>query len=205
MDINVMDQRVIDAVSATPLSAATASGWYYALCAAYDTNSAEWDGFAGELRQQAASAGFGSEVADEFVEHLGTRSGDPLETVREMYQYGPDQLAALHQQDTDDSYDPEAWLRFLSEYGAAWHGDEASWSAFTEWFHYEAGQVGLGTPAYEFVTYVESQPDKIVAFAQYGIIIGVAEEPASSYPELREGDSGDWVDYLDQMLASQGF
>lgn len=32
-----------------------------------------------------------------------------------------------------------------------------------------------------------------------------AAAEASTYPELREGDSGEWVEYLDTMLRSKGF
>jgi hypothetical protein len=34
---------------------------------------------------------------------------------------------------------------------------------------------------------------------------GQAQHDVSSFPEVKEGDSGEWVEYLDAMLSSHGF
>jgi peptidoglycan hydrolase-like protein with peptidoglycan-binding domain len=122
-------------------------------------------------------------------------------------------------------YDQAAWTAFLNENGPRWNGDNTVWGQFRDWFAYVAGQQGLADPAEAFLTYVEGQPEKIAAFAAYGITIapatdtgnagddagaGAAADPSqapdvSTFPETRPGDSGEWVAYLDAMLTSNGF
>lgn len=76
----------------------------------------------------------------------------------------------------------------------------------------------LTAPADGFISYVESQPDKIVAFAQYGVHLGAAPNTAaartgagttpatdvSTFPTIQEGDSGEWMEYLDTMSGRPG-
>ena len=120
-------------------------------------------------------------------------------------------------------YDPDAWTAFLNENGPRWNGDDSVWEQFRDWFAYVAGQQGLADPAEGFLTYVEGQQDKVAAFAAYGVTItpstdtgsvgggaGADAEPSqapdvSTFPETKPGDSGEWVDYLDTMLTSNGF
>lgn len=118
-------------------------------------------------------------------------------------------------QDQHDQYDESAWQAFLAEHGVRWDGAGASWEQFKRWFLYEAERRTLTVPANGFVTYVEGQADKASVFALYGISITTASaDPAgepqansdvSAFPEVKEGDSGEWVQYLDAMLTSQGF
>lgn len=126
------------------------------------------------------------------------------------------------------SADTDAWNAFLAENGPYWNGDEAAWDQFRTWFVYQAGQQGLTDPASGFIAYVEGQSDKVAAFAAYGVTIarptaGTADQSttsaaddasasqpahtpdASTFPETKPGDSGDWVAYLDAMLTSNGF
>lgn len=200
-------------MSAAAITVDAAGLWYGALCATYETSAAKWDEFAAELRECAGREGFRSEVADGFVDYLGQRP-DPMDTVRKLCENGPDWITAQHlelfaEAETEpvgEDYDEKVWFAFLAENGTAWNGDEANWTAFTEWFVHEAAQAGLGTPAHEFVTYVMGKPDRIAAFAEFGLTVGApAEEQAGSFPALSEGDSGEWVAYLDQMLTAHGF
>lgn len=137
------------------------------------------------------------------------------------------------QESASSGYDPDAWSTFLAENGPRWNGDDAAWDQFRTWFVYQADQQGLADPANGFLTYVEGQPDKIAAFAAYGVTIAApahagdtatsdtatsdtatsdtatsdaSQAPdTSTFPETRPGDSGEWVAYLDAMLTSNGF
>lgn len=122
------------------------------------------------------------------------------------------------QEPASSGYDPAAWNAFLRENGRLWNGEEAAWDQFRTWFVYQAGQQGLADPANGFLAYVEGQPDKAAAFAAYGVTIAAPAETTgdassdasqapdtSAFPEMRLGDSGEWVDYLDAMLTSRGF
>jgi hypothetical protein len=121
-------------------------------------------------------------------------------------------------------YDEGAWHSFLSQNGPFWNGDDAAWGQFRTWFQYQADQQGLTDPATGFLSFVEGQQDKRSAFEQYGVHIAApatnatsantsagsgtaaAQTPdASTFPVTKPGDSGDWVDYLDAMLKSNGF
>jgi hypothetical protein len=220
--LDAMDQEVVNAMQAAPVAADAAGLWYGALCATYETGAEEWEGFAEELRRRASAV---SLDADDFIGYLNDQPSDPLDTVRKLCENGPDWITAQHTElfaeaeaeeaDTGDDYDEKVWFAFLAENGAAWNGDEANWTAFVEWFQYEAGQAGLGTPAHEFVDYVTGKPDRAAAFAEFGITVAaeqMAEQTAeersqdtSAFPALSEGDSGEWVAYLDQMLTAHGF
>lgn len=130
-------------------------------------------------------------------------------------------------------YDESAWHAFLPEFGARWDGTDASWEQFRTWFVYEAGQRGLSKAADGFVAYVAGTSDKVAAFAQYGVRVGAAAQAGaaaqtgaagataqagaaqgeqqaaapdtSKFPEVKHGDSGQWVDYLDAMLTRHGY
>lgn len=207
-----MEQEIVNAMLAAPVTVDAASLWYGALCATYETGAEEWDGFVEELLPHASAAGLD---AEDFVAYLNDQPSDPLDTVRKLCENGPDWITAQHvelftpAETAGDDYDEKVWFAFLAEKGLAWNGDEANWAAFVEWFGYEATQAGLGTPAHEFVEYVTGKPDRIAAFAEFGLTVGApAEEQtadAGSFPALSEGDSGEWVAYLDQMLTAHGF
>lgn len=123
---------------------------------------------------------------------------------------------------TPTGYDEGVWQSFLSQNGPYWNGEDTAWDQFRTWFLYQADQQQLTEPAAGFIAYVEGQQDKRSAFAQYGIQIatstvdpsdtgsnsdGAAQQTpdVSTFPEIRPGDSGEWVDYLDTMLRSNGF
>lgn len=133
----------------------------------------------------------------------------------------PAQEPARGGENAADAYDESAWNAFLSEHGVRWDGTDASWEQFKAWFLYEAEQRAVKAPGTGFITYAEGQSDKVAVFAQYGVTInrpagsegkqapagseGQQAPDAQSFPEVKPGDSGEWVEYLDAMLTSQGF
>jgi hypothetical protein len=163
---------------------------------------------------------YGRDIAERFVAYLQSNDSSPLETVGKMREYGTE-LTALHRDltaeesaavDESGGYDEASWNAFLAENGVRWNGTEDAWAQFAEWFAYQADQQGLAAPANAFIAYTESQGDKAGVFAQYGIQVnttgdndGAAVADTSNYPALKEGDTGEWVDYLDAMLTSKGF
>jgi hypothetical protein len=85
-----------------------------------------------------------------------------------------------------DTYDEAGWQAFLAEHGSRWDGTGPSWTQFREWFLYEAGQQGFGTPTTMLATYLDSLDvaERIDALAQYGVTVpaqwgGADVDPAS--------------------------
>lgn len=117
--------------------------------------------------------------------------------------------------------DPEKWATFLATNGPTWNGTEAAWEQFKTWFLYQAGEDKVAGLARQFIDYVSAQPDKIAVFEQYGVRIARPAEAQSAqpaqqaeqqaapdvaqFPDLAVGASGEFVDYLDKLLASKGF
>lgn len=124
--------------------------------------------------------------------------------------------------------DPAAWNAYLTTNGSFWDGTEAGWQQFRDWFLYYAAEAGVQQSAEIFIDDVEAQPDKIATFLRYGITVTTQPSSAdsaefvdsaetsevaesaeavnpTSFPELSEGDTGEWVDYLNSMLSSRGF
>ncbi|GLZ41608.1 hypothetical protein [Actinokineospora sp. NBRC 105648] len=201
--------------------AAAAERWFELVRATHDQLAAagrpEWSEFSTALAENAGSAGVDGQTVEQFVEHMAANDVDPAGTVEQMARLGTD-LPAYHAELTAAAVEPAAaddsaaWAAFLPEHGPRWDGQDASWEQFAAWFRYEADQHGAGTSAAGFIAYAEGQPDKVAVFAQYGVPI--AAQPAqdaaaavdvSSFPEVRPGDSGEWVDYLDTLLTSHGF
>jgi hypothetical protein len=211
----LMDAAVAAAITAVPFAeAGQARQWFDVVCRTRDQcgASADWDRFAAELAERAEAEGIGREIVEQFTEYLSNNDPAPVETIGRMRGLGDDLPRLYHE--LADGYDEAAWQAFLAENGPRWDGDERTWDQFRQWFHYEAGQHGLAVPAGQFIGHVEGQPDKVAVFAQYGVVISAAgaavadRSPApdvSSYPELKDGDEGEWVEYLDAMLTSQGF
>jgi hypothetical protein len=134
-----------------------------------------------------------------------------MDTVGRMVEVA-DELPVFYRQlvegesGNDAGYDESAWHAFLTENGVRWDGTDASWDQFTAWFLYEAEQQGLRAPAAGFVGYVAGQSDKVAAFAEYGVTVAASEnQAAQDFPEVKRGDSGEWVEYLDTMLTRHGF
>lgn len=100
-------------------------------------------------------------------------------------------------------YDESAWNAFLAEYGPYWNGDDATWPEFRTWFQYEAEQRGLADPAQAFLTHAES--DRRGVFTQYGVARTPAPVDVATHPPITRGDTGEWVEYLDDMLTRNGF
>jgi hypothetical protein len=71
---------------------------------------------------------------------------------------------------------------------AGWTGDDSDWDLFTQWFLYYAGQEGDHENAQLFLDTVAESRDKIKAFADQGITIGVsrAEVPPQPKPAAVE-------------------
>jgi hypothetical protein len=122
--------------------------------------------------------------------------------------------AAAAQEASTEAYDESGWQTFLMEQGARWDGTEPSWDQFKVWFLYQAEQQGMTVPATGFVTYAETQHDKVAVFAQYQVPINPAaaetgdkETPVNVavFPDTKMGDSVEWVKYLEAMLTHNGF
>ncbi len=216
-----MDAAVTGAITAVQLDdESLAQQWFELICATYDSivenDDVEWTTFTDMLLDGSGTAGLGRDIAEQFVAYLQANDSSPLETVGKMREYGND-LPALHRDLTAEStavaesggYDNSSWNAFLAENGPRWNGTDDAWAQFAEWFAYQADQQGLAEPADAFIAYAESQGDKAGVFAQYGIQVTAAGAndgaDTSNYPALNEGDTGEWVDYLDTMLTSKGF
>lgn len=194
--------------------------WFELLCEVHRELSANgepsWDDLSREIEQRADTNGIPADVPQAFVQYLNDNCSSPESVIAEMVGEG-DQLPALYEQAAgtpgqagEEGYDQAAWGSFLATNGPRWNGDESAWAPFVEWFQYEAEQNGLGQPAKDFLGYAASQPDKQAVFTQYGVTVGggtaqAQQTDVSTYPELTEGASGEWVDYLDTMLRSKGF
>ncbi|MCA1656044.1 MAG: hypothetical protein LC635_06370 [Pseudonocardiaceae bacterium] len=213
-----MDAAITGAITAVHLDDESAvQRWFEVICATHDemteAGETEWDRFAEALAEGADAAGVGRAVAEEFCQHVRRTESDPLDTIRRLREFGTDLPAWYRQLTTPDAaaagsggYEEAGWNAFLAANGPRWNGTDDSWTQFREWFAYEAAQQGFGEPANAFLTYAESEGDKAAVFAQYGIqVSGRNEADPGAYPALKEGDTGEWVDYLDAMLTSKGF
>lgn len=232
-----MDDAMRNAITAVHLDDETVQDrWFEAICTTHDelaeTEDPDWQKFTSSLTDKAMSAGIPTDTVEQFIQHMNDTDLAPLETIAKLRDRSTE-LSALyrdHAVGTDgqdnaagdgEGYDESAWHSFLAEHGAYWNGDDAAWEQFTTWFHYQAEQNNLATPAREFVAYAESQQDKVAVFATYGITIRKPERAATestqdnaaaepntdpnSFPEVKHGDSGEWVEYLDAMLTRNGF
>jgi len=66
---------------------------------------------------------------------------------------------------------------------AGWSGEDADWDLFTQWFHYYAGQDGDHEAAQMFLDTVVASSDKIKAFADHGITVGMSRAEVPTQPE----------------------
>jgi hypothetical protein len=227
-----VDDLVSAVLSAQLADITQAERWFALVCRTYEGSVSAgeegWDGFRERLIGAAAGEGFPAE-AEKLTEYMAATSA-PLSVIASMNEQGEHRLAemylaemavargdegtVLEQGQVAD--DPAAWNAYLAANGPVWDGAEGAWQQFRDWFLYYAAEAGVKQSAQGFVDYVEAQQDKVAAFAQYGIVAAAqpsADDSAesagavdsSSFPELSEGDSGEWVDYLDSMLRSRGF
>jgi hypothetical protein len=205
-----MDAALDSAITAVHLGDDdTARRWFELVRTTYDQLAAagrpEWSEFTSALTENADSSGVDRQTVEQFVEHMSANDSAPVDTVERMTQLGTE-LPAHHAELTaTQEDDTAAWQAFLPEHGARWDGQEASWDQFRTWFLYEAGQQGAEQSATAFITYAESQPDKVAVFAEYGVTIASETAAEDAFPEVKPGDSGEWVDYLDTMLTRHGF
>jgi hypothetical protein len=176
-----------------------------------------WDLVAPALTTAAADAGVGAGTVEEFLRVL-ENGPDPMATLAELRAAGPDQLEEAYLAATTEpategggEVDEAAWTEFLHAHGAGWNRDEESWPAFRVWFLYEADERGFGAPARSFIEYAEGR-DKAQTFDDYQIPHPATEEPAvpapqdaSEFPEVKEGDQGEWVAYADALLTRAGY
>lgn len=217
-----MDQNVTAAIGAVSVPDNQVDNWCAAICSAYarvdgEGNAGDWTTLSAALTTDLTAAGFTTETQS-FTDHLDDDSA-PADTVAAMAALGATGLAAAYRtpadpvpapaaaSDAQDTYDPQAWEKFLAQNGPRWNGTDDAWAQFTTWFRYEADQAGVTAAASGFLDWVGAQADKIAAFGQYGVQINApaAVPDTSSYPTLTVGDEGDWVAYLDTMLQSKGF
>src|SRR5690242_12492178 len=173
--------------------------WFTTLREAYEEASADGvpsaDSFSTAFARRAGESGIDPDLVDEFAERLAAAVPDPMETVRGLYELG-DHLPAWY--DT-----------LIAADEAETGGSDEEWEAFTTWFCYEAEQRGVAEQAGQFVAYVDTQSDKVAVFVEYGVPIArpeqqqaeaVESDPAEAaivYADVSEGDSGEWVEYLD--------
>lgn len=221
-----MDELANAVLSAQLADTSQAERWFALVCKAYEESAAaeeSWKEFRGRLTGAAAGEGFSAE-AENFAEYMEAATSAPLDIVATMNDQGAGRLADMYAakiatdtaaQEVVPAEDQDGWNAYLAANGPTWDGTEDAWQQFRAWFLYQAAQARVGRSAEAFIGYVEAQRDKIAAFTEYGVTIGAqpsADSPESagtadpaSFPELSEGDSGQWVDYLDSMLRSRGF
>ncbi|MGW5052585.1 hypothetical protein [Actinokineospora sp. NPDC004072] len=212
-----MDATVESAISAVHLDDEYAQErWFEFLrTTAEQHQDGDWGQLSSALAEGAMAAGIDNHVVETFVEHMNNYDPAPAETMQA--------IAFLSTVDLQESYrqltatpavgDESAWYAFLAERGPYWDGTDAAWEPFKTWFLYEAEQNAVETYATTFIEYAESQGDKAAVFREYGVPIAVAGEQqttedkqdVSTFPEMKPGDSGEWVEYLDRMLTSRGF
>jgi len=129
-------------------------------------------------------------LVDELVRYLEDRPDERDTLLEDTSRIEPVVLEIVERHAVDDvpaeeagdgSYDEVAWQAFLVENGARWIGDDETWPAFREWFVYYAADASLGQPANALMEYLDAQsaPARIATFAQYGVVIAVAEEEAA--------------------------
>jgi hypothetical protein len=217
-----MDASVSAAIVAVGLDDEPArQRWFELICATFDglmaAGEPDWGPFAAALADGAMSMGIDVHLVEQFVDDMSRNDPSPIRTVSALRELA-DQLPGLYREltagATGDDDAKAAWPAFLSEHAVYWNGDDDTWPRFAAWFCYEAGQRGLGTPAAEFIADAESQPDKAAVFAAHGVPLstatvatgdGQAAADVSTFPQLEQGQSGEWVDYLDAMLTNHGF
>lgn len=241
-----MDEKVTAAVGAVGVADSELQEWFTAICSTYtraaeEGKATDWSALSPALESGLLSAGMNRDAVAQLIQHLSS-DGSAVDTVRAMADEGPNELVSEYRNlvaqgtgeggdgesgadgstngTTGDGYDEAAWQQFLQENGKLWNGQPEAWDQFRTWFLYQAGQEGLSAPATSFITYVDSQSDKVAVFGQYGVRLPTQQSTSttttatdessamtdtSDYPELTEGATGEWVDYLDQMLKSKGF
>jgi hypothetical protein len=189
------------------LASAVSQTYYDAVAAGTE---GDWAAFTAGLTERAETAGVSPETVAAFVDELETNNSNPMNAIATMCAVDDRRVDGVPE------VDAHAWNGFLAECGPRWDGQESSWAQFREWFLYEAAQRGVADPAGEFIRYAESHGDKVAVFAQYGIAVARggdgAEAPVEApvaepagFPVVQLGDSGEWVQYLDDMLTSKGF
>jgi len=209
-----LSSTAFSAMTAVALAPDERQVWFQVLC---DLDAdLTWDQAEPALTTSAAAAGVGTDTVEEFLRVVANDS-DPMSVLAELRAAGPDlledtYLAATAGPDTTDpaaggEVDEAAWTEFLHSHGARWNREEDAWPQFRDWFLYEADQRGLGDPARAFVEYAESG-DKTQTFADYQVPypdVATAEPDVSAYPEVTEGDQGEWVAYADALLSQAGY
>jgi hypothetical protein len=195
-------------LTAVPLNDySVAQQWFRLLCETYaDDPPDTWDTYVATLADRAPEVA----TVQAFAEYVTAYVPDPLDALRALTEYGDTladhyfavtQRAEETQQDT--AYDEADWNAFLAENGPLWAGTEDTWSPWREWFAYTATERGLTEPATAFLTWLDTQPDKVAAFAAYGVVITPPEEP-SVEPELEILDSvSATLAELDRKLAAR--
>ena len=216
-----MDATVEAAISAVHIDDEFAQQrWFEFLRATVEQNQGgDWARLSSALTEGAISAGIDNHIVETFVERMNTNDPAPADTINAIGLMSTVDVQETYRQltaaptDMPAPADESAWHVFLAERGKYWDGTDGAWEQFRTWFVYEAEQNAVGTYATAFIEYAESQSDKAAVFRDYGVPIAAAAEQnttqdkqdVSTYPEMKDGDSGEWVEYLDQMLTSRGF
>ncbi len=188
-----MDDNLTVVLTAVPLADhSEAQQWFQALRDAYVEDQPDtWDAFVAALAVRAPA------TAGDFGDHVANAVPDPLDRVRELLDYGdtlPDWYFAITQQAA--TFDESEWQSFLSENGPLWLGTEETWQPWRDWFAHAAAERGLSEPATGFLTWLDTQPDKVAAFASYGITITPPDDQAAALDEVAK-----YLAELDQQLA----
>lgn len=154
-----------------------AHAWFTALCELCATAAAT-----GEPVDLARGLDGVNRVAAESLLAVLADMPSPLDVLAEACRYGPDELTARYELLLARA---RVWNEFLVVNGPAWDGTEQQWPTFRDWFGHHAAQAGVGDAAAVFLRYVERGPDKIAAFAHYGVVIqqAPAQEPDDGFAE----------------------
>jgi hypothetical protein len=177
-----VDDNLIVVLTAVPLADhAEAQQWFQTLRDTFDQQPDTWDAYVAALVERAPGR------AEDFATYVGSALPDPLDNIRDLLDYGdtlPDWYFATTQQGDPAPYDESEWQAFLAENGPMWAGTEETWPGWREWFAYTAAERGLGEPATGFLTWLDAQPDKVAAFATYGVVIAAPDDAAEILSRL---------------------
>lgn len=181
------------------------------------------------LRAALTDAALPAESVDALIDTL-EQIGEPLDEVLEaVVAVGPDDLVGRYNHVLREAYaaagndpdggpdptgeqqsgpedpvaeDPDAWNAYLAANGPAWDGTEDTWTQFTDWFLYHGAEAGVGQSAQAFIDYVAAEPDKLAAFAAYGVHLAGPEAITAAAPQAPAPDSGDSDALSEQQISA---
>jgi hypothetical protein len=165
-----VEKAAVDEAVEVELLELSWEGFLLAHGVTWDGDEELWEPFRHWFAHHAAAQGFQAQ-ATTFL-HAMDRQPD---RVRAFARYGipvarPVEAPAQEPDPARCPYDLAAWTGYLGGRGATWDGGDASWPDFRTGFLAGAESLGLAIPATAFVEYVDSQPDRVTVFRQYGLL-----------------------------------